>query len=83
MLKMIQTIATIFSNSRITSIKRGAIMEVFNIIVGVFTIIGSIASVFSLFVLRNISNQQKNNGSQNSNQNQSNRGTQNQNTIIH
>lgn len=58
------------------------LMEIFNIIVGIFTIIGAIASVISLFILHNIEIQQKISGSHNLNQTQVNRGKNNQNTIF-
>lgn len=56
-------------------------MDTFNIIVGVFSIIGSIASLVSVFYLHSISMQQRSSGDNNSNQMQVNKGKNNTNTI--
>lgn len=56
-------------------------MDVFNIIVGVFSIIGSIASLVSVFYLHSISMHQRSSGDNSSNQMQINRGKNNTNTI--
>ncbi len=58
-------------------------MEIFNIIVGVFTIIGAIASMGALFVLHKIEIQQRISGEQNLTQTQISSGINNQNTILH
>ena len=57
-------------------------MDIFNIVVGVFSILGSIASIVSMTYLHNISVQQKNSGDNNNNQSQMNKGKENENTII-
>ena len=57
-------------------------MEVFNIIVGIFSIIGSIAAVVSLVFLKQISLSQGNNGINNRNNSQYSIGDNNSSTII-
>ena len=58
-------------------------MDIFNIIVGVFTILGAIASIISLFILHKIEIQQRISVNQNSTQTQINKGKNNQNNIFH
>ena len=56
-------------------------MEIFNIIVGIATIIGAISTTISLFVLASLNNQIKNSGNNNTNNTQQNHGVCNKNNI--
>lgn len=57
-------------------------MEIFNIVVGVFSIMGSVASIVAVFYLHNISMGQRNSGTKNTNQMQVNKGKNNKNINV-
>lgn len=57
-------------------------MEVFNIIVGIATIIGAVGTTISFIILASLNSQIKNLGDNNINNTQQNRGVQNKSKII-